>query len=500
MPAGVIVGWPSNLAIPDGWQEFTAPNGRYIAIDTTFGNTGGAGEHVHVVTCTHWHAHDVWMRSPTEIGMPTVSLISDPGSSLALPSLIDNHNVSGGSPGALQAVTTQFASTSQAATVEPYYYTLRLIRSLGTAPIPVGAFVFGLLSTVPSGYTLVSAPSYYLRAASTSGTTGGGATAHSHDGTYDHNVADHEHTVSGVTLAPSSAVTAVRRGTEAVVSAFGAASHTHTRIYAAAATHAGVGASFVLETSSDMPAYYSVALWQKQMALSEEPGGIAVLANTVLPEPQWVYVSAAHGRILRIGSPGTFGGSFVHTHNVMPGLGHTFAVTAASQYHYIVAGPVGGDTQAVALTGGPTAEVKSADHSHAIYYWSGTWETTVGGASSVTVAAAEWDIRRYRLALYEFKQLVIRGKASGHAASAASGAGSGRQYGKSEPALAVSVGGAAMQNYEFRAVAALGESMASAYGRGAFGEQSEAVAFGRSMARAATRRDGGPRRSTARRL
>lgn len=501
MPAGVIVGWPSGIAIPQGWTAFTGANGRYVEISTTVGPVNGENRHTHGVQCVHAHSHTVWLNTPSEIGLPTFGLIDDPGSTLLLPALVDNHQVTTDVPASLGAVPIAFYSQPVSTSCVPPYYTLRLIRSSGTAAIPVGAFVFGLRDVPPAGYQAVSTPSYYVRGATSTGEVNSGSLLHGHSGTYNHAIPSHRHTVSGVTMGPSNAVRGVKRGMDAATSAPSSTSHTHSEIVAADATHTpSAPLAYSLESTYEEPAYYCVALWQKVAAVEYEPQGIAVLANSELPYPQWQYVSAADSRLLRLGSPGATGGAYTHTHVITPGDGHGFTVSSASQAHDIIAvPPTGSVTAYVALSGGTSVDVKTGDHWHAIYYVSGSWSTSVGGATSVEVGQSGWDLHRYRLGLFEFASEYRKVAASGSAETYATSSAFGRLHVSAGANLGSSTSEAALGNYLFRSAEGYGGSMSVASGWGRNGDSATAAGLGQSMSSVRRRREA-PRRSTRRRL
>lgn len=497
MPAGVIVGWPSSLPVPAGWEAFSAANGRYIELSAGAAPGPGGGSHSHSVMCTHTHSHAAVLNTPTAAGHLSYSFVPDQSSQIRFPTHPHTHELSASGPVLFLDVATEFSSASSSIQLEPMYYTLRLIRSLGTAPIPVNAFVFGLSSSAPAGYTTVSTPSYYVLASTTTGTTGGSGTQHSHTGAIDHSFPSHSHTASGVSIQQSSLSTRIKGGSIAVSTP--GESHTHSGVVVSSTTHSGSSSAYSLSVSEPELPFYSVALWQKTSVLEYEPKGICVLANTTLPSTVWERVSDADGRLLRFGTPGMAGGEWEHTHSIAAGQPHSCTISSSSQYHPVSTGYVGWGETVYVEYAGDTTSVNPDFHLHDISYSQSTWQTYVSASTSMAVGASAIPVATYRLRLYEYKQDVRRSTAIGSGWSYSTANGKGALRDVTASALASSVGEAVLANFTFARVEALAESISAAHGSGVYTLPNGAVALASSVGRAKRQREA-PRRSTTRRL
>lgn len=499
MPSGVIVGWPSNLPVPSGWAEFTSANGRYLEVGAPVGQSGEAGGHYHPVSCEHSHHHLVYPSQPTSEGQGAFGLFHDPGSTLQLPTHPHTHGATFSSPVPTTSLSHYFVSFSSQASVEPYYYTIRLIRSLGTAPIPVNAYVFGLLASPPAGYEEVVAPQYYLRASSQTGVTGGTGTSHSHGGHHNHSVPAHDHIVPGIGIQQSSSALPIRRGSEGALSAPGGGSHSHPYVRTSSASHQGSSVGYTLWESSADPQFYAVALWRKTAAVEREPRGIGVLSTVSLPAPTWEPVPAADGRLLRIGTPGTTGGSAWHSHLITPTT-HSYSISPGADVHgTLVAVPPGGGTEYVALSGqGTVVNVNTGDHSHTVPHDDKLWSTYVSDSLYVVVSSAGIAIARYRLLFYQLSEAERYSAASGNSSTTSSAFAKGLRQVYAE-GLSQCTAQAVLGNFRLAVAHGLASALASVWGWG------RPVIYGSISGLAETygnvrRRREAPRRTTTRRL
>lgn len=350
VPAGFIVALDGSGAVPSGWERATELDGYHpkgAAAGADPGTAGGSDTHTH---SSPGHTHTVGSHSHTggTSGTSPASVFIGAVGDASKSDIADTtHNHTNPNSGAQTSTLSATVATFGTANNDPPFYTVRWIRSLGTASgIPSGAWAYWDAAVLPSGYSSPAAVRLkYLKGASTGangGGTGGSSSGHTHSGVaHTHGIASHSHT-GGTTGGAGQ-----DDDTEAGSTSMATLAHTHAATYGASGSTSGSTAAGPTGSSTNEPAYVKLGIVQNDTGdvdltvgliglwlglLSSLPGSLAVCdgtGGTIDTRGKYVKGADLSGADFT-GIGGTGGGAAhdhtdpsAHTHDAS----HTHAVT-----------------------------------------------------------------------------------------------------------------------------------------------------------------------------